>query len=202
VTNSGPGAEWSVACRAAEVALLGWIGEGAVLDRHTWGGGGMPYLVRHAHAGDKRGWAGPDRLRPLSGAGRGEAHGLLTQLGDYRITRILSSPALRCLETVEPLARRRGLTVERSELLGVDADPAVLVALLVDPAAADAVLCSHGELIGTALRRLAEDDTDAGSLVWPKGSTWVLETDDGRVSHRRYLPPLRLHDTDADDGPS
>jgi 8-oxo-dGTP diphosphatase len=162
----------------------------------------MPYLVRHAHAGNKHGWAGPDRLRPLSGTGRREAHGLLTQLRDYRITRILSSPALRCLETVEPLARRRGLTVERTELLDVDADPAALVALLVDPVAADAVLCSHGELIGTALRRLAEDDTDADSLVWPKGSTWVLEVDGGQVTHRRYLPPLRLHDADADDDPA
>jgi broad specificity phosphatase PhoE len=106
------------------------------------------------------------------------------------------------LETVEPLARRRGLTVEPSELLGVDADPALLVALLVDPAAADAVLCSHGELIGTALRRLAADATDADSLVWPKGSTWVLEVGGGQVTHRRYLPPLRLYDTDADDDPA
>jgi hypothetical protein len=24
----------------------------------------MPYLVRHAHAGDKHTWTGPDRLRP------------------------------------------------------------------------------------------------------------------------------------------
>jgi broad specificity phosphatase PhoE len=159
----------------------------------------MPYLVRHAHAGDKRGWAGPDRLRPLSGAGRREAQGLLTQLRDYRITRILSSPTVRCLETVEPLARRRGLTVEPRELLGVDADPAMLVALLVDPAAAEAVLCSHGELIGTALRRLAADATDAGSLVWPKGSTWVLEVDGGQVTPRRYLPPLRLHDPEVGD---
>jgi broad specificity phosphatase PhoE len=39
----------------------------------------------------------------------------LTQLGDYRITRILSSPAVRCLQTVEPLAQRRGLPIEPDE---------------------------------------------------------------------------------------
>jgi broad specificity phosphatase PhoE len=92
----------------------------------------MPYLVRHAHAGDKRAWTGPDRLRPLSAPGRREAHGVLVQLRDYPITRILSRPAVRCLQTVEPLARRRGLPVEAAEVLGVDADPATLVALLLD----------------------------------------------------------------------
>jgi broad specificity phosphatase PhoE len=78
----------------------------------------MPYLSRHAHAGDKRAWAGPDLVRPLSGTGRCEAHGLLTQLRDYPISRILSSPTVRCLQTVEPLAARRRLTTETSEPSG------------------------------------------------------------------------------------
>jgi phosphohistidine phosphatase SixA len=128
----------------------------------------MPYLVRHAHAGDKRAWTGPDRLRPLSAPGRREAHGLLVQLRDYRITRILSSPAVRCLETVEPLARRRGLPVEAAEVIG--SIPSTLLALLLDPAADEAVVCSHGELIGAALKRLVGSNLDpGGELVWPKG---------------------------------
>jgi phosphohistidine phosphatase SixA len=93
----------------------------------------MPYLLRHAHAGKKRAWAGPDSARPLSNAGRQEAHGLLTQLRDYPISRILSSPTLRCLQTVEALAQRRGLRVESADVLGVDADPTRLVALLLGP---------------------------------------------------------------------
>jgi 8-oxo-dGTP diphosphatase len=158
----------------------------------------MPYLVRHAHAGDKRAWAGPDRLRPLSGPGRREAHGLLTQLRDYPITRILSSPAVRCLQTVEPLARRRGLPVEPDQILGVDADPAALVALVLDPAVGEAVLCSHGELIGAVLERLVGHDLDDDvELIWPKGSTWVLAVEHGHLRQHRYLPPLRLHDAEA-----
>ena len=158
----------------------------------------MRYLVRHGHAGDKRTWQGPDSLRPLSGPGRGEAHGLLTQLRDYPITRILSSPALRCLQTVEPLAQRRGLPVDPAEVLGVDGDPVGLVELLVDPAAEGAVLCSHGELIGAALTRLlAPRLPEVGELGWPKGSTWVLEVDQGRVRRTQYLAPLRLQDVKA-----
>jgi 8-oxo-dGTP diphosphatase len=159
----------------------------------------MPYLVRHAHAGDKRAWAGPDGLRPLSVSGRGEAHGLLTQLRDYPVNRILSSPALRCLQTVEPLAQRRGLPVETTETLAVHADPAALLALLSDPAAAETVLCGHGELIGAVLKRLLAPSPNGDSPTWPKGSTWVLETDGGQLLRSRFLPPLRLQDTEVGD---
>jgi broad specificity phosphatase PhoE len=156
------------------------------------------YLVRHAHAGDKRAWRGPDSLRPLSGSGRREAHGLVTRLRDYPITRIVSSPALRCLQTVEPLAQRRGLPVECADTLGVEADPAGLADLLLDPAADETVLCSHGELIGAALTRLLEPElADIGQLTWPKGSTWVLEVDAAQVRRTNYLPPLRIQDAKA-----
>jgi broad specificity phosphatase PhoE len=157
----------------------------------------MPYLVRHAHAGTKRAWAGPDTLRPLSDPGRREAHGLLTQLRDYPITRVLSSPTVRCLQSVEPLAQRRGLPVEPADILGLDGDPDALVALLLDPAVGEAVLCSHGELIGTVLRRLIGHAVDDDRLVWPKGSVWVLEVEGDHVQPSRYLPPLRLRDTEA-----
>jgi 8-oxo-dGTP diphosphatase len=161
-------------------------------------GGAVLYLVRHAHAGDKRAWRGPDSLRPLSDPGRREAHGLLTQLRDYPITRIVSSPAVRCLQTVEPLAQRRGLPVESADALGVEADPAGLAELLVDGAADATLLCSHGELIGAALTRLLEPDlADVGRLTWPKGSTWVLEVANDQVRSARYLPPLRLQDAQA-----
>jgi hypothetical protein len=58
-----------------------------------------------------------------------------------------------------PLARRRGLAVESVDRLGVEADTAGLVALLLDPVFAEAVVCSHGELIGAALERLVGGST-------------------------------------------
>jgi phosphohistidine phosphatase SixA len=115
----------------------------------------------------------------------------------YPITRILSSPAARCLQTVEPLAERRGLPVEHADALAADGDPAGLVALLLDLAASETVLCSHGELIGEALTRLIGQDVPGEHLVWPKGSRWALQVQDGQVQHRHYLPPLRLQDVKA-----
>jgi 8-oxo-(d)GTP phosphatase len=58
------------------------------------------YLVRHAHAGKKANWPGPDLARPLSAQGHKEALGLIDQLGAYPLGHILSSPAERCLQTV------------------------------------------------------------------------------------------------------
>jgi broad specificity phosphatase PhoE len=157
----------------------------------------MPYLVRHAHAGDKRTWRGLDTLRPLSNPGWREAHGLLVQLRNYPITRIVSSPAVRCRQTVEPLSRRRNLPIETADELGVDADPVGLAELLMDPAASETVLCSHGELIGAALTQLVGPDLEGDGLIWPKGSTWILQALDGLLQDARYLAPLRLQDAEA-----
>jgi 8-oxo-dGTP diphosphatase len=107
----------------------------------------MLLLVRHAHAGDKSRWQGPDSLRPLSPAGQAEAAGLVVRLEDYPIERILSSPTVRCQQTVHPLASDCRLPIEPTPALAVTADPAVVLALLNDPRVQDAVLCTHGEVI-------------------------------------------------------
>jgi len=65
----------------------------------------MLVVVRHADAGDKQSWEGPDALRPLSPAGHRQAEGLVIRMEDYPVERILCSPTVRCLQTVEPLAR-------------------------------------------------------------------------------------------------
>jgi 8-oxo-dGTP diphosphatase len=69
-------------------------------------------LIRHARAGDRRDWAGDDRRRPLDGRGRAQAAALPQLLDDYGLERILSSPADRCLQTVEVLAHARRIEIE------------------------------------------------------------------------------------------
>jgi phosphohistidine phosphatase SixA len=150
-------------------------------------------LVRHADAGDKHRWQGPDSLRPLSLAGQAEAAGLVIGLEDYPIWRILTSPTLRCQQTVQPLARDRRLRIEPEQALGVDADLARVLALLEDPRLQDTVVCTHGEVIDQVLTRLVTDGLAVDQpLQWPKGSTWLLDGTSGRLTHARYLPPLVL----------
>jgi Bacterial low temperature requirement A protein (LtrA)/Histidine phosphatase superfamily (branch 1) len=70
------------------------------------------------------GLAGGDAREPLSFPGRLEAHGLLGRLRDYPITRMLTSPALRCQQTVIPLSQRRAVPIELAEDLSVEAPAA------------------------------------------------------------------------------
>ena len=155
----------------------------------------MLLLVRHAHAGDKDHWQGLDSLRPLSATGQAEAAGLLVRLEDYPIGRVLSSPTVRCQQTVQPLALDRHLCIEPLPALGVAADLVVVLGLLGHLQAQDAVVCTHGEVIGQVLARLVTDGLVVDQpLVWPKGSSWLLEGVDGRFGFGRYLPPLQLAD--------
>lgn len=152
----------------------------------------MHYLVRHADAGDKRAWTGPDDDRPLSSTGRREAEGLIAQLAGCPITEILSSPAVRCQQTVQPLADQRRLLVRADASLAVDADLDRAVDLLLGNNAGDVVLCTHRELIAPLLARLRDHGAPISDQVtWPTGSVWLLEADDGAITNATYLPPVQ-----------
>ena len=75
-------------------------------------------LIRHSTAGDRESWEGDDRLRPVDERGRRQSEALIDALAGYTIDRIVSSPYLRCVQTVEPLAEARGLEIELDEQLG------------------------------------------------------------------------------------
>ena len=153
----------------------------------------MLLVVRHADAGTKGSWDGPDMLRPLSPLGRLQAAGLVVRLEDFPVERILSSPTVRCHQTVQPLARDRLLEIEEVAALGVDAGPGEVVALFWDQGLQDAVLCTHGETIRRLLGQLVADGlAGAVPLDWPKGSTWLLQRASQKRVRARYLAPLAL----------
>jgi len=104
------------------------------------------FLIRHARAGERAEWSADDRRRPLDERGRKQAVDLVAALSEYPLTRILSSPYDRCVETVEPLARARGLEVEIRDELGEEQqleEGVELVRSLLDQ---DVALCGHGGL--------------------------------------------------------
>ena len=159
----------------------------------------MLYLVRHAHAGSKAKWKGPDQARPLSAQGRKEALGLIERLGGYPVGRVLSSPAERCLQTVQPLAGRLGRPVETDEALGVEGTAAGVLELLACPTLDRAVLCTHGELIGEVFEELQRAGIELSAPArWPKGSTWILELDGGHAWKGTYLEPLAVEPATQD----
>ena len=147
------------------------------------------FVVRHGKAGQRDAWDGPDRLRPLSRAGRAQSEGLATWLVHEAVSRVLSSPATRCVQTVQPLAGKLGLEVEVVEGLNeaMPFEPALeLMRALPD----HSVLCSHGDLIQDLMEALTRRGTIIeGAADWRKGSTWVLEREDGVVVRAHAVPP-------------
>jgi 8-oxo-dGTP diphosphatase len=77
-------------------------------------------LLRHASAGYKGDWAGEDLLRPLDAEGALDALLLADLLACFAPrARVISSPALRCTESVRPYAARFGGSVEVMTVLAV-----------------------------------------------------------------------------------
>ncbi len=151
------------------------------------------YVVRHGKAGSRHDWKGPDDERPLSKRGRRQADGLVDVLCDRGIVRVLSSPSVRCVQTVEPLADKLGLAVEPHRVLGEGAAKDDVARVLGSLAATTAAVCSHGELIPIILEVLASDH----GLDLPddcpcaKGSVWALVDDGPGRLRAEYLPPPR-----------
>lgn len=161
-------------------------------------------VVRHAHALDRSDWDGPDQQRPLSDKGFRQAAALDTSLDPQGITRVVSSPAIRCRQTIEPLAAKSSVDVEEDDSLqegepGADALQRWSVVAAAMPAE-DVVVCSHGDVIEGVIDELARRGVDVGPKPrFQKGSTWVIDVapaSDGTgprsadvVRAARYLPP-------------
>jgi phosphohistidine phosphatase SixA len=126
-------------------------------DAHTSSGAEL-LVVRHARAGDRSAWLGDDRLRPLDKRGRKQARALVEALEPFAVERILSSPYLRCVETVEPLARSRGIEITLCDELGEGRVEGIALAL--SAAGEPVVLCVHAGLSDAAFgERLKKAET-------------------------------------------
>ncbi|MGH8980499.1 MAG: SixA phosphatase family protein [Acidimicrobiales bacterium] len=152
-------------------------------------------LVRHAHAGSKDRWQADDALRPLNERGVAEAAALVGVLSRYAPRQILSSPLLRCVQTVQPLAAHLGLAVEAVTALGPAAGKRVAAFVRgLDGKEGPVVVCTHGETIEALQAHLSGEGAPsfASGTVHEKGSVWLLHTLDGKVTSARYLqPPAR-----------
>jgi 8-oxo-(d)GTP phosphatase len=122
-------------------------------------------LLRHAKAVAKADWKRGDASRPLDDTGRADAKSLADLLACFAPRagfagrpRLISSPAVRCLETLRPFAELTGAQVREEPSLSIHqqssgtgrADSARSIAALVSEAIATGeptVFCAHRENI-------------------------------------------------------
>lgn len=145
-------------------------------------------LIRHARAANRERWEGDDRDRPLTRAGWRQAEGLTGLLAGQASSRILSSPYLRCHQTVEPLAAARGLPIEDVAVLAEGSSVPAVLDLITR--VGDAAMCTHADVVQDLVDHLLSERVPLqGEPLWQKASVWLLSVVDGRIAAARYLPP-------------
>ncbi|MGW5672231.1 NUDIX domain-containing protein [Micromonospora sp. NPDC003776] len=141
---------------------------------------GVVLLVRHAHAGKRGTWTGPDTGRPLDAQGWAQAQALAALVALIRPVRLLSASARRCVQTLDPAAALLDLPIEvvgdfDEPRPGQQPEECALAgaARLAELGAAGepVAVCSQGKVIPGMLERLTGRTDD---FVTAKGGGWLL----------------------------
>jgi phosphohistidine phosphatase SixA/ADP-ribose pyrophosphatase YjhB (NUDIX family) len=160
-------------------------------------------LVRHASAGSKDDWDGHDDLRPLDQKGAADASVLARLLACFAPrARVVSSPALRCTQTMKPFAESFGGSVETAPVLAPPSSPTssdgAIRQLICDLVAGGrpAAVCLHRENLPKALVAACAA-LGASSAVpldpsLPKGAFWVVHAAAGELAGLECYEPLAL----------
>lgn len=147
------------------------------------------YVVRHAKAGERRAWNGDDFERPLSKAGWQQAESIGKRLARHGATGAVSSPYVRCIQTLEPLAARLGIGVKPDDRLIEDVGFEGALELISD-VDDGAVLCSHGDIIPAVIQALVRRGMEVQTAPdWRKATIWVLQRKGSRVTKGKVWPP-------------
>jgi 8-oxo-dGTP diphosphatase len=145
------------------------------------------YLVRHARAGNRRAWKGEDDLRPLSPSGHRQADAITETLTGVGAERVVSSPYVRCRQTVDPVAQRLRLPVELSDALAEGAPVSETMRLMDKLITETTVLCTHGDVVEKVLEHLRAHGVPLDDRRLVKGSIWVFETNDTEITAGHYI---------------
>ncbi|WP_296194122.1 NUDIX domain-containing protein [uncultured Microbacterium sp.] len=117
-------------------------------------------LLRHAKALPRDGWKGADAARGLAARGTNQAKAIVGPLLAFGPKRIVSSPAVRCVSTITPLAAAIEREPELTPLISQDAwdDGTADVRAVIGErvrARKPVVVCSHRPLLPDLLAETA-----------------------------------------------
>lgn len=151
---------------------------------------GTFHLLRHGAAGSRFDWEGDDFNRPLTEKGHRQAAVVAERLATRGVDRIVSSPYVRCRQTVQPLADLTELPVDVVPELSEAGDPKAALRYLETLVGYEVVVSSHGDIIPAVLDRLVRRGMSLESpFDCRKASTWEVSVEAGTFTKARYVPP-------------
>lgn len=124
-------------------------------------------IARHGKATPHEDWDGVDSLRPLVARGMEQSRDIAGGLAAYGPRSIISSPAMRCMQTVAPLSYKLGMEIKESGKISQDkwtseGDRVTDFVAARLRKAEPVVICSHGPVIPQIVRELL---SQTGSAV-------------------------------------
>jgi len=137
-------------------------------------------VLRHASSVGRSAWPGADRERPLDDTGRTQAVTLAGVLMAYDIRRVITSPSVRCTQSVAPYAGLACIASEQMRLLSEEgAEEGSVSALAADTLrdlAVPTVICTHRPVLPWVFDGLGMRDPKLA-----KGELMVLHVRAGEV---------------------
>lgn len=125
----------------------------------------------------------------MSKKGAEQAQELVTIFANYDISAVYSSPYLRCMQTVEPLARAHRLKVQAEPGLAEGRGLQPAFQFFENSTLDQVVLCTHGDILWELVEDLANRRVlPAFREDFAKGSTWVVEVKGGAPVKARHIP--------------
>lgn len=149
---------------------------------------GVVIVARHASAGERGSWPGPDQERPLDATGVTQARRMARLLRLFAPARLVSASPRRCVDSLKPLSTKVGLPIDVDTTFDETADPASAAKRLKVFAATQpcTVVCSQRGLIAPVLSALTR--RAVSSFETPTGKAWVMSFAGKRVVAWDGLP--------------
>jgi 8-oxo-dGTP pyrophosphatase MutT (NUDIX family)/broad specificity phosphatase PhoE len=144
-------------------------------------------VLRHAATVKRSRWPGPDFDRPCNKRGLRQARALVPLLAAFGVSRVISSPMRRCVQTLEPYCAAVGIPIEKLAGLAEEAGPAEATAARAAVRSLAAcggplVVCTHGPVLPPLLDSLrAATGAAPPSRPLRKAEFVVLHLHEGRA---------------------
>ncbi len=144
-------------------------------------------LLRHAEAVERDGWQGDDGDRPLTDKGQRQVSELITSMRVFDIKEIHTSDAIRCFETVKPIAGAYGIRpVVNSDLseYTYSRDKASAARYIKNLFERDEAImvCGHNPILSKIVKKLARRlDMYKEDFSLGKGDAFIIHRSNGKI---------------------